>query len=148
MNTKRFLVQFDFKPARCWRDDAYNLAKFDAWDHAERRKRGWRAGLSFWGRTNVQGSRVLIARHWPHLLCWSWSIWVSRYRKGYSGPRRFVLQVHRGYRFAEIALFGPSIRLSWQDSGWMPAVDRRGPDGAPKILWNHHLANAEAAGSA
>lgn len=144
---RRFVIGIQLQRPRSWRDDAYNLADFDAWDRAQRRKLGWRAGLAFWTKTNVPGSRVLISRHWPHLLCWSWAVWVGGHRKGFDGPRRFILQVSRPYRMVHLNLFGPSIRLSWQDYGHMAAL---GPDGerAPRVLWNHHLKNMPAAGSA
>lgn len=63
-------------------------AAFDAWDCAMRRKFGWRAGLSFWTRESG-GGRVLIARHWPHKLCWDWAVyWMHN-----NGRRQFL--IHR-----------------------------------------------------
>jgi hypothetical protein len=131
---KWFYFGIDLKPGRNWRDDALNLAEFDAWDDAERARRGWLAGLSFWTKTNVKGERILLSRHWPHLLCWSWSIrvgWRNRSR-----PRRaFAFLMHRRYKRFELSLFGPFIEAHWQDYGHMAAVSR---NDAPKIVWTHH----------
>lgn len=144
---KRFMVKLDWERPRCWRDDAVNIDKFDEWDSAWRKRLGWRAGLKFFGKTNVPTRWVLVSRHWPHLLCWSWCLTVNTWRKGYDGPRMFRFLVNRKYRFAELNLFGPGVYLSWQDYGHMAAL---GPtrNAAPKIIWRHHLKNADVAGSA
>lgn len=140
-------IRIDFTPGQNWRDDASNLAEWDVWDRAWRKKLGWRAGLRFWGGTSTPGSRVLISRHWPHLLCWSWSVWVGKRREGFDGPRRFSIGYSRQYRCADIWLFVVYARLSWQNYGHMANVGPRYAD-APKIFWKHHLENAEPLGSA
>lgn len=140
--------KFNFTRAARWQDQASNAADWVRWDRDWRRKLGWRAGLVFWGKTNVKGSRVLLCRHWPHRLCWSWSIWVGKRREGYDGPMRFSIVVLRQYRSASLWLGSFYINLHWQDSSFMVAV---GPDfksDAPKIYWKHHLENAEPAGTA
>ena len=71
---KRFWIKVSLKKPPHWRDIASNAKTWDTWDRAWRRKLGWRAGLRFWGKTNVPGSRTLLSRHWPHHLCWSWSM--------------------------------------------------------------------------
>jgi hypothetical protein len=141
---------FKFNMARSpsWRDSASNVAEWDAWDRAWRHKLGWRAGLKIWGQTNMAGSRTLISRHWPHRLCWDWSVWVGRWREGHDGPRRCSIVVSRPYRFAEIWVWTHYARLSWQNSQWMVAVGPTYRPGAPKIYWKHHLENAIPAGTA
>lgn len=144
---KRIAVSVLLKRPRSWRDDAYNLAAFDAWDREQRRRQGWCAGLGVWKKTNVPGSRVLISRHWPHLLCWQWGVWVGRYQgREMDGPRRFALTYLRPYRIFELRLFGPYVRITWQDSDWM--LSRNYSPAGPKILWQHHLEAAEPHGSA
>jgi hypothetical protein len=143
---KRF--HFDWgRPVSDWREGASNLAEWQAWDRSWRRKLGWRAGLTFWSKTNVPGSRSLLARHWPHRLCWSWSIWVGVARPDFDGPNRIYLNVSRRYRSIEWRLWRFKGSTHWQDSDWMVAL---GPykDDAPKIYWKHHLEHAEAVGSA
>lgn len=130
-----------------WKDRASNLAEWDRWDRTERRKLGWRAGLHFWERTNVPGSRVLVSRHWPHRLCWSWSVWVGKYREGFDGPRQFSFTASRRYRFIRLWVWTHYVNVTWQDSDWMVGLGYRGED-APKIYWKHHLEHAEPAGSA
>lgn len=143
----RVIVSVLLSRPRCWREDAYNLTAFDAWDREQRRKLGWRAGLRFWKKTNIPGSRVLISRHWPHLLCWQWSVWVGRYQGlEKDGHRRFALIYLRPHRSFELRLFGPYLRVMWQDSDWMTACGYS--PASPKILWQHHLEAAEPQGSA
>lgn len=140
---KRIVIVLDLQRPRDWRDDVYNLRQFDAWDLSQRQARGWLAGLAFWQRTNVPYSRVLVARHWPHLLCWSWSCWLGLHRPGFDGPRRLTIVVERG-RSIELRLFGPWLRWSRQDYGHMGKRDC----GAPEIVWQHHLRQAQPAGHA
>lgn len=35
------------------------------------------AGLTFWTRDSA-GRRMIASRHYPHLLCWSWSLRVIK----------------------------------------------------------------------
>ena len=141
--------QIDLRRPNRWEDSASNLKEFRQWDRDQRRKYGFLAGLQFWGRTNTPRSRVLLSRHWPHKLCWDWSVWVSwwhRERAEYDGPRRISLHVSRFSRSADLHFWLGSIRLSWQNYGYMAA--RNAEPSAPKIYWKHHLANAEPMGSA
>jgi hypothetical protein len=142
--SKRFNI--DMEKPNSWRDRASNLDEWIRWDRAMRRKLGWRAGLSFWSETNVTGSRSLLARHWPHRLCWSWSIWVGRHREGFDGPRHLSFVASRKYRFARLWFWWVYLNVSWQDSDWMAGLTYR--DNAPKIYWKHHLEHAVPAGTA
>lgn len=139
--------KIDLKPrGGCsWREQASNYNAWAKWDRAWRKRLGWRAGLSFWSKTNVKGSRVLLSRHWPHRLCWSWSIWVSRNRPGYE-TNRIGCVIIRQYRNCDIFLWKWRISYHWQDSDWMAAIDRK--HDAPTIYWKHHLEHAEPIGSA
>lgn len=134
------------KPNSNWREAASNLSDWERWDRSWRHKLGWRAGLSFWSKTNTPGSRVLLSRHWPHRLCWSWSIWVGKRREGFDGPPKFILMVSRRYRMADLWLWWVYVRFSWQDSDWMPGISYK--KDAPTIYWKHHLEHAAPAGTA
>jgi len=37
----------------------------------------WHAGLRFWEKTNCARTWVLVSRHHPAILTWSWSVWVA-----------------------------------------------------------------------
>lgn len=130
-----------------WRSQASNAEAWLSWDRAWRRKLGWRAGLAFWSQTNTPGSRVLLSRHWPHRLCWSWSIWVGLMRPEFDGPRRFLFILRRPYRQFDVRLWWVKVNYHWQDSAWMGALGPAYAD-APKLYWKHHLENAEPAGTA
>jgi hypothetical protein len=133
-------------PHKSWRDVASNLAVWEEWDRGWRRKLGWRAGLAFWSKTNTPGSRVFLSRHWPHRLCWSWSIWVGRRREGFDGPPHFSLMISRRYRMARVQLWSVYASYNRQDSDWMPGLSYKRD--APEIYWKHHLEHAEPAGTA
>jgi len=132
-------------PANNWRENASNFGAWEKWDKSWRKRLGWRAGLSFWSKTNVEGSRS-FSRHWPHRLCWSWSIWVSRNRPGFETNRIGFVFVRR-YRNFDLMLWKWRVTGHWQNYDYMAGL---GPykEGAPKIYWKHHLQNAEPAGSA
>lgn len=125
--------RIDVRRPPSWQDRAENLPEWRRWDRQMRRRVGWRAGLNFWTKTNMRGSRVLLSRHWPHLICWSWSIWVGRWRAGYDGPLRLSLHVSRYYRHADLWLFWWYVRVSWQDYGHMACSRYEGE--APEIRW-------------
>lgn len=136
----------DFEKPGCWRERASNLAEWEAWDRAWRKKLGWRAGLRFWSKTNVPGSRSLLSRHWPHRLCWSWSIWVGIARPGYD-KKCFLFSYSRKYRRLDVRLWWFKLDWSWQDSQWMVGLGPYRKD-APTIYWKHHLEHAVPAGTA
>jgi len=135
------------RPMGNWRENASNFVQWQEWDRQWRHKLGWRAGLAFWKKTNVKGSRVLLSRHWPHRLCWSWSIWVGVARPEYDGPNRFFIVIMRPYRNVQWRIWRFIGSVHWQDSDHMAALGRY-RDGAPKIYWKQRLANAEPAGTA
>lgn len=146
---RRVVISVITDRARDWREmaDPISLRAWEEWDRGWRRRLGWRAGLGFWSMTNVRRSRVLVSRHWPHRLCWSWSVWVGmRQSAEKDGRRMLVLSWLRQYRSAEVNLFGPYLRVTWQDSDWMVAGSQR--DVAPVIRWRRHLEAAEPAGRA
>src|SRR5246127_3909514 len=105
-------LKMDFTRPCSWRDQAPNSAEWEHWDRHMRRRFGWRAGLSFWSRTNTPGQRILLSRHWPHRVCWSWSIWFGRHRHG---PRRFSFVASRKDRFMSLWLWVMYVNLSCQD---------------------------------
>lgn len=73
------------------------MAAFDRWSAAKKRELGFFAGLGL-SKTNIGG--WCFGRHWPHLLCWSWSIYLTPYRgPTYDGPRRLRFSLaHKGWR--------------------------------------------------
>ncbi len=144
----RLLFAVNLTKPKDWRGGAYNLKEWEAWDAAKRKKLGFFAGLKFWSKTNTPHSRVLLSRHWPHRLCWDWSIWIGMHRGAHwDGPLKLAFIVARQYRSVDIRLLWFKMHWTWQNYGYMPALGPAG-DGAPDILWNHHLEHAEPAGSA
>lgn len=138
--------KIDLTKPPCWRDHASNVEVWDAWDSAWRKRLGWRAGLTFWGKTNTPKSRILLSRHWPHRLCWSWSIWVGLARPGFD-RKCFSFVVSRRWRMTDIRLWWFKFSFNTQDSDWMAGLGPYRQD-APKIYWKHHLQHAEPAGTA
>lgn len=139
--------KLDLTKPPTWRDRASNLAEWEAWDRAWRKRLGWRAGLAFWKKTNTPRSRVLLSRHWPHRLCWSWSIWVGIARPGYD-RKCFAFILSRPYRMTNIRLWWFKFSFHTQDSDWMANVGPTYKPDAPKIYWKHHLERAEPMGTA
>lgn len=84
---------------------------------ARLRRLPWWAGLSF-GRTNTGGWH--FSRHWPHCLCWSWTLWLEAQRRS---PRRLFRiaswRTNGGRQW--FADFLWVARLSWsqQANDWM-----------------------------
>lgn len=140
---QRFSI--DLTRPHSWRDDASNLEEWKLWDSMMRRNFGWRAGLAFWNKVSTPGSRSLVSRHWPHRLCWSWSVWVGKHREGFDGPRRFSFVASRKYRFVEVWVWTHYVRVAWQNYDWMAGLQYKD---APKIYWRHHLERAEPVGTA
>ena len=139
-------LSIDLRRPGSWRDRCSTVAEWDEWDRTQRKALGWRAGLTFWTKTNVEGSRSLIARHWPHRLCWSWSVWVGRFRKGYDEGPKISLRFSRKYRQAEIWMLFWYARICWQDYDWMPDLSYK--LSAPQMFWHRQLRDAEPAGNA
>lgn len=78
-------------------------------------------GLSFFKKTNVKYSYVLVSRHWPHLLCWSWSLWITFYKPNAS---RYcwkpIIRMRQGGTKHLIFRFGlGEFRLVRQPYDWM-----------------------------
>lgn len=73
------------------------------------------AGLSI-GLSQCSKPSITISRHWPHLLCWDWSIWISRVTPGYRKFFNFTRH-HQGWSIQLLWLV--SISYNWQDYGWM-----------------------------
>ncbi len=120
-----------------WRDGSsgmLNAADFIAWDKGMKRKLGWRAGLKFFSKTSSPRSWTLVSRHWPHLLCWDWSVWAGFHRgKLWDGDRRLRFVLDK--RHAELNLFGPYIRYSWQRCDYMAGMNYKKT--APEPIWSH-----------
>lgn len=108
--------------SRC-HGEGTDRAAFDAWDVATQRRLGWRAGLTFWAKTNTNG-RILISRHWPHKLCWDWSLAWEPYRGRERDGERTIGLVY-GYGSCTVHLAICRFRYSWQDYGdeWTEASE-------------------------
>lgn len=144
----RLIVGVDLERPRDWRDEAYNLAEWQEWDRTQRKRLGFFAGLKFWSKTNTPRNRVLLSRHWPHRLCWDWSVWVGLHRGAeWDGPLKVAFTLSRQYRRVDLTVLWLKVDVSWQNYQHMAGLGPNG-QGAPKILWNHHLAHAEPAGTA
>ena len=144
----RLIVGIDLEKPRDWRDGAYNLAEWKAWDRAQRKRLGFFSGLAFWTKTNTPRSRVLLSRHWPHRLCWDWSIWVGMHRGAeWDGPLKVAFIVSRKYRNLDVSLLWFKAHVHWQNYQYMGGLGPNGEE-CPKIRWQHHLENAEPAGTA
>lgn len=108
-------------------------AAFDAWSERKKRELGRFAGLRL-SRTNVPG-QLTFARHWPHLLCWSWSLWFGLYRPWKTGERWFGayrIRHNSGGGQAGLRLGVVSFTFSRQAYDRIPALGPIGRD-APSI---------------
>lgn len=144
----RFIFNLDLTKSRNWRESAANLSEWEAWDRIERERRGFFAGLKFWRKTNVPGSRVLLSRHWPHRLCWDWSVWIGLHRgKEYDGSLGVRINISRRYRVVNIDVLWLKFHVHWQGSQYMAALGPFSAE-APKIVWMHHLARADGSNDA
>ena len=118
-----------------WRHDGHpdDVAAFDAWSRAQRRRHGWRAGLTFFRRTSDRRRIQIATRHWPHLVCWSWGLDFARGQ--HFGWRAWTPGLTWSSRHVSLRLgFNTEICLAWQGYGWMPAVNLKSL--APRIRWN------------
>lgn len=115
------MIRWPFYPS--WRRDAepLSLARWDAWERAQRQKLGWRAGLHISPRR--------ISRHWPHLLCWSWMLTIER-RTSFGWRRWVPVIVTPGY--VAIGCWW-SVALRWQSYGYMGALGQYADH--PEIEW-------------
>jgi hypothetical protein len=143
-----FVFGVDLERPRSWRDDVANLPAFDRWDAAQRRKHGFFAGLRFFCRANEPLNWLVASRHWPHKLCWDWSITAGIRRPKYDGhPMRISFVLSRKYRSIDVALILFKFHAAWQNYGYMP---NSGPDKqeAPRLIRGNHLEGVEPMGSA
>lgn len=143
----RLVFGFDWTKPHDWRDNASNLEEWESWDRAKRKERGWFAGLDFWKRTNVPSRYTLLSRHWPHRLCWDWSISVGLVRPLYDGSRKVSFILSRKHRILDICLIFFNVHAAWQNYQYMGGMGIDGQS-VPKIYWSRHLKNADPAGNA
>lgn len=128
---------------RSWRDNAVNVAEFDAWDRATRQRLGLLAGLTLMSKNNTGGYQV-VSRHWPHKLCWDWTLGWHPHRPGYDdGCRRVFFRWSHDYRVGELGIWFGTIRLAWQDYGYMARSGSYAQE-APKIVWQREIDEAVA----
>lgn len=127
--------------SRDWRPDALNVSEWEAWDRVQRKRLGFFAGLQFFHANNTGGVQF-ASRHWPHRLCWDWTIGWHPFRQGYDARRLGFWRATCGDYF-EIGLWFGRIIYSWQNSQWM-ARSGAATEAAPKIMWKHHIAEERA----
>lgn len=146
---KRLVFGWDWTRPNNWREraTAKSLAAFDAWDRAQRKRLGWRAGLRAWSKTNVARRRNLLSRHWPHKLCWDWLVCASIVLPVNAETNGLKLILSRRYRHVDVVLGPLHIHAAWQDSGYMAGVGPYRTE-APKLVWSDHLAHMEPRGTA
>lgn len=98
------------------------------WSWFERRKRARPfAGLRFFQRTNVKSAFVIVSRHWPDSITWSWSLWF--YSKFWSAKALWPTFAYTTNSGGTVR-FGP-FDLHWQDE--MPKR-RTTPDQEQRFL--------------
>lgn len=118
-----------------------NYADVAAWDRKRRRELGFLAGLKWFERL-PNGRIMLVSRHWPHRLCWSWFIDLSRIRTDLGYPRKFGFVASRLARQVRVALWSHELAFHWQHSWWMANV---GPESmtAPRPIWRRQFLNPD-----
>jgi hypothetical protein len=95
------------------------------WSRRQKLRTLYLGGLSI-SKTNVGG--ICFARHWPHLLCWQWSVSINPFRPGFDTYRRFLAHVGRyngGGVQAYVIILGCRFGFSRQPYDWMVARQRR-----------------------
>jgi hypothetical protein len=105
-------------------------AAFDAWSARKKRELGFFAGLTF-NKMNPPTIGWAFSRHWPHLLCWQWSVWLTTVRPEYDGPPGFWFR--RGHKQWRLRIWG--LELSWHHQNYdrIAAIGRRWRHDAPVI---------------
>jgi hypothetical protein len=104
-----------------------SVRPFLAWHAEQCRRLGWRAGLKGPHRGNTKGRTLLLSRHWPHLLCWQWTLDYNR--SGWSGDAlrslAETLRTPRAERWRERS--APAVvwdackplLIYWEPNGWI-----------------------------
>lgn len=119
-----------------------NYAEVAAWDQRRRRELGFFAGLRWFERVQ-DGRLLLISRHWPHRLCWSWFADISRIKTELGYCRKFAFSISRVAHQARLSLWSHEIAFHWQRSSWwMPNV---GPEKqrAPVAVWRRQFTHPD-----
>lgn len=120
-----------------WTSRAIDPRPFMAWDAAWRKKLGFFAGLRFFQRTSDRRSCTIASRHWPHKLCWDWSLsWTWAVGRYYYPEWRWRWSFSR--RRIHIGLLIGHFDFQSQGYGYMRAL---GPDyaDAPRIVWKREI---------
>lgn len=132
---KRFVFAWRQNDGRDWREGAVSstVKAFDKWDRKMKRKFGLMRTLRWFAPTNQPETRTMIvALHWPHKLCWSWTIDWSKVTRECAG-----FKVTCAYRHFSIVFWQRQLSYHWQDDTWMAASPYRGE--APKVIWAHSI---------
>jgi hypothetical protein len=114
-------------------------AEFDAWSRAEKRRRGLWSALHFMSKNNT-GGRQIVSLHWPHLLCWEWTLGWHPHRPGYD-TRRFGLFISRLCKQIELAFWIGSLHFSWQNYQRISALGLN----RPEVDWGAEHARSQSA---
>lgn len=142
----RLIISIDLTPRPDWRAEAVNLSEWQIWDRSRRKTLGPFAGLAFFHRTSSPRLFNLAARHWPHRLCWDWILGLELWSPKQGFPKLSLI-IDRPGQMLMVGLLFFSIRFQRQTSEWMVASGPERRTG-PKIIWAHHLRNAEPMGEA
>ena len=71
--------------------------------------------FSFWEKTNVKGSRVLLAFHHPRSITWLFTVWVGEERFGQKF--KIAFSHNQNIRFL-IVFFGYYLSFDTQKQMW------------------------------
>lgn len=77
---------------------------------------GFFSGLKFFKKTNMRGHYVLVSRHWPHIIPWSWSVWVSFSKWPFKWGH---LKTPNKYFYLNFTLFFVNFSINRQPYDWM-----------------------------
>jgi len=94
--------------------------KWEKWNVATKQKLGVFAGLTWWGSTGGQRPEFhIVARHWPHLACWSWFLsWSCVHVEGGEVSK---LRIYRHEQNVTVQFWRRRLTLHRQQHYFMPS---------------------------
>jgi len=81
------------------------------------------SGLRFFHKTNSRREYSIVARYWPHRLCWSWCLHINLWGEKFYAFKFTMMRGdknhgHLWYRW-RFTLLGITLSFDRQDSDWM-----------------------------